>query len=838
MYAAKSTYRTRMAVAFAALAGVLLWQTGTAVPVYAAPVNLVTNGGFETGAVTPWAQYPANKVTVAASGGSAGDASEGSKFAAYPAGSSLSQQISGLTASQGYLLTAELRNDPGVDKFSLGLRYFDAQHPSVVEAEKKYSAAQDWTKVDVAFSTDSSHTAVNILTQNNSASGSGSGYLDDVQVIAVSAARVSIQNSKASAATLTQQGSDPAAWSELQSALAAANDIYWDLSAADADVQAAADRLAAAVQKLQSPPPKGIVSPGNTTYYVSQTDGDDMNDGLTAATAWKSIAMVSASTFAPGDKILLKAGDAWTGTTLQPKGNGESGNPITVGEYGSSTAKPSINAQDAALTMNTFDLVKGDDAHLVPLTQQFYASVYLYNQQYWTIQDLDVSNHSAGFTNANGDANLRNGIMVMNDNGGTLHDVDVLDNHVHDVLGSRSQKAYWGGAGINFTVMLKSPTATVQSNYDNILIRGNYVHNTNRQGIVTNSRQNLRPDIDNTGQLVNAEQRGLSPWYPSTGVVIRNNYVKDVAGDGILPQVSDHALVEYNTVDGFNLRSGGASAGIWAWNADNTVFQFNEASGGHTTQDGEAYDLDYGQTGTVYQYNYSHDNDGGFMLVCAPAQGSDSSAPGNGVRSQGGVVRYNISQNDKAHTFMFSGYSDGTLIYNNTLYQAPGVNARPIDFWAWASTYPTSVGFYNNVFDLQSAGIWNFDDNGYWIHGAVFDSNTIFGVHTAGEPADDHKSTNDPKLAAPGSGTTTTTVGGAYSPPSVDGYKLAPDSPDLLDGKIIETSSGRTFDETTTNGGRDYFGNRVVAGTPPSRGAFSGSGLTLSGLLSWLIALR
>lgn len=624
----------------------------------------------------------------------------------------------------------------------------------------------------------------------------------------------------------------------MQAALAQSNDVYWNLGAADADVQSAADRLAAAVQQLQSPPRTGIVSPGDTTYYVSQTDGNDKHDGRTASTAWKSLQMLNASIFAPGDKILLKAGDSWTGATLQPKGSGAQGNPITLSEYGSSTAKPSINAQDASLTMNTFDLVKGADSHLIPMTQQFYTSVFLYNQQYWTIQDLDVSNHSAGFTDANGDANLRNGIMVMNDNAGTLHNVNVLDNDVHDVLGSKTQKAYWGGAGIIYTVMLKSPTATVQSNYDDILIQGNYVHKTNRQGIVTNSRQNLRPDIDNTGALVNAEQRGLSPWYPSTNVVIRNNYVKDVAGDGILPQVSDHALVEYNTVDGFNERSGGASVGIWAWNADNTVFQFNESFGGKTTQDGEGYDIDYGQTGTIYQYNYSHDNAGGFMLVCSPGQGSLPSGPGSGVRAQNGVVRYNISQNDKDHTFMFSGYSDGTLIYNNTLYQAPGINARPVDFWAWSQTYPTSVSFYNNIFDLQSAGIWNFDDQGLSIQNAVFDSNTIFGLHTAGEPTDAHKSTSDPKLAAPGTGTTKTAVGGDYSAPALDGYTLTPGSPDLLSGKVIETLSGRTFDGKTANGGRDYWGNPVQPGLPPSRGAFSRSSVNLAQLLHWLKNLR
>ncbi len=49
-----------------------------------------------------------------------------------------------------------------------------------------------------------------------------------------------------------------------------------------------------------------------TTYYVSASGGDDSKDGVTTATAWKSIAKVNASTFAAGDQILFKRGEVWT----------------------------------------------------------------------------------------------------------------------------------------------------------------------------------------------------------------------------------------------------------------------------------------------------------------------------------------------------------------------------------------------------------------------------------------------------------------------------------------------------------------------------------------------
>lgn len=54
------------------------------------------------------------------------------------------------------------------------------------------------------------------------------------------------------------------------------------------------------------------------TYYVSN-NGSDANDGLSPATAWKTIARVNQDTYIPGDKILFERGGEWTGKTLAPQ---------------------------------------------------------------------------------------------------------------------------------------------------------------------------------------------------------------------------------------------------------------------------------------------------------------------------------------------------------------------------------------------------------------------------------------------------------------------------------------------------------------------------------------
>ncbi len=75
-----------------------------------------------------------------------------------------------------------------------------------------------------------------------------------------------------------------------------------------------------------------------TDYYVSAS-GNDSANGLSASAPWQSISKVN-SAFAslnPGDRILFKRGDRFYGF-IQPSRSGSSGNPITIGAYGSGSS--------------------------------------------------------------------------------------------------------------------------------------------------------------------------------------------------------------------------------------------------------------------------------------------------------------------------------------------------------------------------------------------------------------------------------------------------------------------------------------------------------------------
>src|SRR5690349_8532040 len=99
------------------------------------------------------------------------------------------------------------------------------------------------------------------------------------------------------------------------------------------------------------------------TYYVSAA-GVDTNDGRSPQTPWKTLAKASATTFHPGDSLLLRKGDTFPGS-LALKGSGKPRAPIRLGNYGNGTL-PIISA--------------GSTPH----------AVRLFNQQYWDISGIET----------------------------------------------------------------------------------------------------------------------------------------------------------------------------------------------------------------------------------------------------------------------------------------------------------------------------------------------------------------------------------------------------------------------------------------------------------------
>ena len=146
------------------------------------------------------------------------------------------------------------------------------------------------------------------------------------------------------------------------------------------------------------------------TYYVDSVNGNDANAGTSQAAPWKTLTKVNGRTFQPGDFILFKAGGNWTGQ-LNPKGSGATNNPIVIDLYGTGP-KPIINANGAT----------GNGA------------VYLYNQEYWEINNLEVINDAA----TGGD---RRGVYLAADNFGTARHLYVRNCYIHNIKASWTKPA-------------------------------------------------------------------------------------------------------------------------------------------------------------------------------------------------------------------------------------------------------------------------------------------------------------------------------------------------------------------------------------------------------------
>jgi hypothetical protein len=477
------------------------------------------------------------------------------------------------------------------------------------------------------------------------------------------------------------------------------------------------------------------------TYYVDSAGGDDKLPGTTAETAWRSLEKVNATTFQPGDRIVLKAGCAWSGQ-LWPKGSGEEGKPIAIGMYGEG-GKPAVNGEGAV-----------------------FEAVHLRDQQHWEIADLEVTNFDAA------GPGLRCGVRVLGEDGGALAHIHLRDLDVHDVNGHNSEGRDAGkcNAGILFDVI----GSEVPTHFDDVLVEGCHVHQCDRSGIKT---------WTDWGRL-------SRQWTPYTNLVIRNNVLDDIGGDGIVACMADAPLIEYNVASNCNARSGVWNVAIWVWETDDAVMQFNEAYLTRTDKDGQGFDIDGMSRRTIVQYNYSHDNEGGFILLC------ESGDPDPRRFNDGSIVRYNISQNDGARIFQVGGKVTNALIYNNTIYVGEGRGDPLMILHNQDGMWPDRIQYHNNIFYNMGSGGYNLGKS----TNNVFDYNVFYGNHPESEPADAHKLTSDPKLVDPGAGT--------LGRDTVGGYQLQADSPCIDSGMAISDS-----------GGRDYWGNPVPSGAGTDRGA-------------------
>ncbi|GAB1308887.1 hypothetical protein KH5_15700 [Urechidicola sp. KH5] len=417
-----------------------------------------------------------------------------------------------------------------------------------------------------------------------------------------------------------------------------------------------------------------------TNYYVNSKTGNDDNDGKSEQNAWKSLNKVNEEEFLPGDIVLFAAGTSYEGQLI-PKGSGNNKKVIQIDKYGKG-ANPAIHG-------------KGEELY----------TLLLYNVQYWEIRNLEITNQGSQ------PLRKRRGVIVRAENFGDCNHIVLEGLEIHHVNGFLEKKKGGGSA-----ILWENKGEKVKTRFVDLQILNNYLHHCERNAINSRGYANR------------------TKWHPSIGVVIRGNLIENIPGDGIVPIGCDGALIEYNVIrKGVDsMPFGDAAAGIWPWSSDNTLIQFNEVSDHRAKWDGQSYDADFNCIGSVFQYNYSFDNWGGFMLICN--NGLKLGQPIN-IGTENTKIKYNLSVNDgirpyKTHnkryfspTFHITGPVQNTEINHNILIlpnkEIPEIENTLIEFNDWGDTFPIQTNFSNNIVrNQQLASILNPDKSNEFVQSA------------------------------------------------------------------------------------------------------------------------
>lgn len=394
------------------------------------------------------------------------------------------------------------------------------------------------------------------------------------------------------------------------------------------------------------------------TFYVDSENGDDGADGMTPETAWKTLTKVNETELIGGDRILLKAGSVFEDQALSIKGSGTAENPIIIDMYDGD-----VVGAEAGDRLH----IKGNGKNSFEYQgNQISYGLHIKNASHVRVNNIEISNQ--------GDTRrLSVGLCVEAAGCGVMQGVHINNVYIHDVNGTYEEKTLPNG-GLYYVVSDHSNN----TRFDDIQVVNNIVKRVSRTGISVGTTSSSALWDGHGG---NIPQEVLDA-YGHTNVLIRNNYVEEAGGDAIVPMFSIKPLIEYNISNGASQNTKHTSmynAGIWPWRCEDAVFQYNECYGTILNGDGQAYDCDWSR-GTVYQYNYSHDNEGGFILICQ-SEVLDS------------VVRYNISQNDQRCIFLTSNTHNAD-VYNNTFYIGEGLDTEVVEDVGGVATLKNNI-FYN-----------------------------------------------------------------------------------------------------------------------------------------------
>ncbi len=359
------------------------------------------------------------------------------------------------------------------------------------------------------------------------------------------------------------------------------------------------------------------------TYYIDSVNGNDLSNGTTESTAWKTVKNIGSLDLKPGDSILFcRGGEYESELTLTSSGTKE--NPVVISCYGDeSKPLPHLYTNNHAEVLRLFDC------------------------SFITVSNLEITAPNGGGIWIDTLESTSDGIKIDNLK---MHDMQNCNWNSRDTLNK-------GAAGARACIMVKGLPCRSRYPVNNLTITNCEMYDTgNGISLWGSWNDELNPFVDTPEEV--------DPIF-NENALVKNVYFHDMAAESIIVGICKNALVtncrsinccqDEGTDENGNIKFFNAS--MWFWGSVYSTIEYCEISGQKNAGDGMAVDFDSYSHHCTYQYIYSHDNNC-FMCNCANLDGQ-----------KGNTVRYCLSVNDNKIRSRASASAGefGFSFYNNTL---------------------------------------------------------------------------------------------------------------------------------------------------------------------------
>lgn len=543
-----------------------------------------------------------------------------------------------------------------------------------------------------------------------------------------------------------------------------------------------------------------------TSYYFDAAGGDDANSGLSPDDAKRSLGAANAlikgvKNSAPA-KILFRGGDTFSGELTVSGYSATARTPLVVSSYGEGKAVLDGGGKEQTVQI-TGGNVRVSGLEIVNRTGRKGVYVYTTGQyENLVIEDCYVHHVNWNWTETESEESYASHMQDLGVAGVSKVDPSFV---------------YETGGIVFFT-----PAGDTPCRLENVWLKDNVIEKVSKTGVLFSSNWVKQFGI---GWGVNNYCDSEHGYYPSRNVNFVGNRMNYTGGDGMVMIGVTDGYIEGNVSYHSNFlgRKGFACAGIWTIGCDNVVVQRNEAAYSHLENgaaDGQGFDIDIACTNIVLQYNYSHHNAGGGLLLCNTGTRMQKfDEAGEPVLENGkpvyedkrgnwehAVIRNNVFFcNGKGSAPSFAnvtGSCRDALFENNTIVfnpEAPKQQFMKVFLWDGTETQygkADNFVFRNNVFysAAPNTGKFNFENMG---EEYLFVGNVYFNMSEAfTEGANDSRARDyDPEFTFPA---------------SPDGYETAklfvPGNPSLLTGALKLSEKNRYDIAGNDTKGLTYYG--------------------------------